>query len=379
MGVLSTPDDWRHYGFTFENSVGVCTKNTDNISVVRFSPGGYVSCLSYAPTASDYSHTAILMTVNDWKHFGLTMCQCTNLKAIDFPSCGLSGEDVSEFLGNGMRGCPLEYLDLRSNALGARGIDAILRLLLSRQVLNYLDLSQTRMDDDAARKLSKGLNHCRIKDLSLEWNRIGDDGLKSLLSSTNADYLGTLELRGNNAGQQWMEIMCRFLQKGNVQLQSLSLECVTVEWVVLLLSAISKNTSLQFCHISGLAAGRAGMEKIKTVLSELVLNTSSLDSLLKSNHTFHFLSCVRPDEFLDAALRINSRRNLSNDEKLRRKFRLLFTKDVDLNPLMTVKPALVPYLLQMLNKPGGLVLPNREKILDKIFRFISKWYFCRFK
>lgn len=371
------PAEWRHYGFTFENSVGVCTLDTGNISALWFSPGSFVQDLSYAPTASDYSHDARLMTVNNWKNFGLSMRECTNLKAIHFPGCDLSGEELGAFFGDGMRGCPLEYLDLRKNSLGPIGINALLLLLESRQELSYLDLSETRMDDEAARKLSEGLNHCRIRDLNLEWNQIGDNGLESLLLSSNAEYLGTLEFRGNDMGQQGVETICRFLQMGNINLQSISLKIVRPEWVLLLLSAISKNSSLQFCHICGLAAGQARFDtqkEMKAALSKLVLNTSSFASFCESNHTFHFLSCFSPDESLNAVLRINSRRNMSNDEKLKRKFILLFSKDgYDLNELLTMKPVLVPYLIHILEKPDGCILRNRGNGINKIFRFISNW------
>jgi len=310
------------------------------------------------------------------------MRECTNLKAIRFSGCDLSGEELVAFFGDGMGGCPLEYLDLRKNSLGTIGIDALLPLLESRQELSYFDLSQTHMDDEAARKLSEGLNHCRIRCMNLECNQIGDNGLESLLFSSNAGYLRTLEFRGNNVGQQGVETICRFLQMGNINLQSISLEIVRPEWVLLLLSAISKSSSLQFCHICGLAAGQARFDiqkEMKTALSELVMNTSNFASFCESNHTFQFLSCFSPDESLNAILRINSRRNMSTDEKLKRKFRLLFSKDgYDLNQLLTMKPVLVPYLIRILEKPDGCILRNRGNGLDKIFRFISNWNIGQF-
>eukprot|EP00943_MAST-04B_sp_MAST-4B-sp1_P008371 g8371.t1 len=242
----------------------------------------------------------------------------------------------------------LKELSIASNQIGLEGIEAISNSLINNKTLESLDVSDNKLKKEGAEKLASGLEKSlktglKLKELLLEKNQIGSEGLKFLEKYVKeTKTLEKLDLLGNNIGPDEGSNILSEILLANSSIKDLNLRYnkiaegtsklakaletnITIQILILwrndiddisaiaLADMLKKNKCIQHLDIQGNAIADEGIAAIglalkqNSTLEELNLRfnhvgfegSMGLAEGLKINNTMHTI--VLQDNFLDDA------------------------------------------------------------------------------
>lgn len=308
----------------------------------------------------------------------LTRSKNSVLTHLNVRECGLRDECLGALFGaNRTYICPLVSLNLAYNPLEQRGFATVLRFLKSTPMLRILKVESTRIGDEGVRLLAGALGHVRIDELNLNFTNIGDEGLQCLLASEGAGRLVKLDLRGNNFTRAGFESTCQFLQQDDNRIRKLTIiSCdgqrnFDLSSAQRMIDSISCKSKLKDFNFG--CSGRYEIYGLAENLKKQICNTTSFETLLRSNHYLRWAS--DNDSSLDEldgvfeaernpvkkAFRINSRSRYGAPfiKRLRHKLRTFyFTGQFDIQPFVDLHISLIPHLLELVTMTEVCVNPD---------------------
>ena len=230
------------------------------------------------------------MTDEDWEQLGRDIANNTHLE--DIMLCGgVLNDHKMSFLFRGLtRSSSIDGLHLADNGLSAAAIPSMVPFLQNANNLKVLDLGgETRgnLQSEGFNILFRALRDCPIERL---WCQ--NCGIESIVIDIEhiPRHLKELNLHWNNINADGCRGLAKLLQVGDAALTDLSLEGNKIDddGVEILVNALQSNSTLERLGLKG----NDGISKQgKIMLLKLVNDISSIETTLQSNHTLHNISC----------------------------------------------------------------------------------------
>ena len=186
---------------------------------------------------------------------GRLLPRWVGLRRLDLRSAGLGDGGVAALV-EGMRKDTLTRLDLGCcagsllgrNVVGARGSEAVARLLVQTSSLVWLSLGSTQLAPESATVLSKGLRqNLTLRMLDLGDNLIGDAGASNVLTAAISADLRELSLERNEISDRSAPHFAALLDSDRVALERLDVRGnkISSQVAAAIASSLSlRNTSL---------------------------------------------------------------------------------------------------------------------------------------
>ena len=252
--------------------------------------------------------------------------------------------------------CPIQSICLQSCNIRPGGIGIFLPWLNAvSHTLTVLRLDSNRLGDIGATTLSELLQTTSLEHLSLRHNDIGDRGVESLLDKRYSSRLQVFDIGGNRALTETGVIAIKNYLCNETSLKVLHISVTSDDNIVKRLIRSLPNVS----SLTKLCLDYPGLEKYSTeydnklqvlegALLNLVCDTSSLDSLVKSNHTITKVKLWgRVVNKNCNALAINNR-DISEVMKMREKIvKYFMVGSFDLQPFLDLDVELMPNVIEM--------------------------------
>ena len=320
------------------------------------------------------------MTDEDWEEFGRDVATNNHLETLNLYEGALNDHSMT-FLFRGLtRSISIKKMALYENQLSVSGVRSMIPFLQNANNLTKLDLDYNDLQSEGFNLLFRALRntpieqlHCcgcdiesieidtnhihrHLRYLHLENNEINADGcrgLAKLLQGGDA-ALTKLYLDGNEIDDKGVEILAEALRRNkslifidlsnnnikgdgvaalattlkcNATLETLHLcnNKIGDDGVAALVDALHRNTTLRELYLRG----DTGISKIgKISLLKLVIDVSSIEATLQSNHTLRYVkyqflhygdACELIQELIDRAVTITRySHEVAGREKVRR-------------------------------------------------------------
>jgi Ran GTPase-activating protein (RanGAP) involved in mRNA processing and transport len=278
------------------------------------------------------------LTDDGLEQLGKDIANNTHLDYVNLSHDAINDHKMS-FLFRGLnRSSSIKHLNLNNNQLSVAAIRGMVPFLQNANNLTKLDLDENNLQSEGFNVMFKALSdspieqlrcaYCDIKSIEIDTKQIprqlkklflqgniinadGCRGLAKLLEGGDATALTDLYLSNNQVDYDGVEILAKALRK-NKSLTDLDLKNNKIgsDGVAALATALKSNTTLETLHLcnnkigdDGVAAlvvalrrnttlrelylrGNTGMSKIgKISLLKLVIDISSIEATLQSNHT----------------------------------------------------------------------------------------------
>ena len=294
------------------------------------------------------SKLAQLLTMEEWREMGEDINEWYKLDHLEFSNCGLTDEKLEALLGSfdtDYCDCPFEYLDLSNNPFSAAGIEAILTFLKERTAKPNLQLNATNLGLEGIRLLSE----VKIDTLALVNSQIGGDlGLRHILTSRNSNLLTALELKGIRFGRQGFEIVSSFLQRDDISLKKLFIDCNRGpgDYAKMIARALlsNKSSKLEFILLRSSSERSDPLKDIYRYVYMIMCDTTSFETICESNHHLKWENphWILPDNapYFHSLLAMNGRREhgATLSQILRSKLRrFYFNGNFDLQPFYKIE------------------------------------------
>ena len=347
------------------------------------------------------------MTDEDWVTNGREISNNTDLETVTITDGALNDHKMS-FLFRGLtRSSSIEYLHLDNNQLSPVGVWRMVPFLQYANNLLELNLDNNNFQSEGLSMMLYALCNSSIEELSC-----CGCGIKSIDIDTNffPNHLTVLNLNNNNINTDGCRRLSKLLQKGECALTNLFLNQngIGCDGVEILADAIQDNSSLLSLNLSnnkikddGVAALVASLQSNtklrqlclakndvsdqgKIMLLKLVIDISSINATLQSNHTLETLEVgsryygdgnedekdVKIQKLIDDVVKINTwyfepKKARHGREKMRR-IQLHTAKRAELADLQGVKHSLYSEI-DNLYLPEVLSLINRHHGREELF------------
>ena len=243
--------------------------------------------------------------------------------------------------------------------------------------ITSLNIMGRRIGDGGLRELMSARHAKYIENLNLAGNGITTEGLKSCLSTKNAKYLVNLNLAQNNITMEGYKSLINFLNQDGVRMKKVELKDNRIiltqsPWDTrprqrhqlyvlgsMLVESLLNTSSLGYIGLNWFESqhiGREDLLDLKRVLLQKICDMSSMDAICESNHNLHgfgsqFSNAIEEGRYFDARerhlLSINSR-DATIGEKIRNKLRAVyFQGDFDTQQFARMDVKLMPYILEL--------------------------------
>jgi len=216
----------------------------------------------------------------------------------------LSDNNIEEefmFLANVLKDSPIQYLNLRSNRITAKGIAVLAKFLKTNKTLSYLDLSENQLGGNIANcnavnlgeaiKKNSALSHLKLS--GNKFNYLEASSLTKLSLEKNKT-LTSLDLSANEIGFYGMSLIFQGLEKNktltSLDLSSNQIECNNIKRIQLLISSL-KNSAIEELDLSenkitedaqqGIKQIEEQIPKLKITITFAEFTEKKLDSLKK--------------------------------------------------------------------------------------------------
>ena len=338
------------------------------------------------------------MTDEDWVTNGREISNNTDLETVTITDGALNDHKMS-FLFRGLtRSSSIEYLHLDNNQLSPVGVWRMVPFLQYANNLLELNLDNNNFQSEGLSMMLYALCNSSIKELSCS-----GCGIKSIDIDTDffPNHLKVLNLDNNNINTDGCRRLSKLLQKEECALEDLYLDQngICCDGVEILADAIQSNSSLTCLTLSNnkikddgvaaLVASLQGNTKFKQLylakndvsdqgkimLLKLVVDISSINATLQSNHTLKTLEVgsryddgnedekgVKIQKLIDDAVRLNKWHKPEDAGRQKmRKIQLHRAKRAELADLQGVKHSLyseidtlyLPEVLSLINLHHG--------------------------
>ena len=230
------------------------------------------------------------MTDEDWEQLGRDIANNTHLG--DIMLCnGVLNDHKMSFLFQGLtRSSSIDALYLADNGLTAAAIPSMVPFLQNANNIKSLDLGG---EDPGNSLQSEGFNILfrALRDCPVEHLWCQNCGIESIEIDIEhiPRHLKKLDLHWNNINVDGCRGLATLLQVGDAALTDLSLEGNKIDddGVEILVNALQSNATLKRLGLRG----NDGISKQgKIMLLKLVNDISSIEATLQSNHTLHNIS-----------------------------------------------------------------------------------------
>ena len=220
-------------------------------------------------------------TNEQWEQLGRDISNNTHLECIDL-SNGLIDDKMSFFFGGLTGSKSIQELIMRYNGFSASGVRSMVPFLQHATKLRKLFIYWNHdLQSEGFNVVLRALRDSPIEQIfcskcGIETIEIDDNNFPKMLQ--------TLSLNGNNISTDGCREIAKLLQRGDSALTCLSLSQTKIgdEGVAVLVDALQNNTSLKELSLSrndGISI------KGRIELSKLVIDLSSVEATLQSNHT----------------------------------------------------------------------------------------------
>ncbi len=348
------------------------------------------------------NHFSAAYTVGDYQRVGSLLGRCKELKRIKLEGSGIKNGLIALFQAEGPYNFPLQSLELETLPLGAKEFETLVPFLKTRTVLKRLKLFRNNLDNRGARLLAGALDELRVTSLEISFNEVTAMGLSKILSSRNAIHLEKIVFKCKVL-QGTVNRFSHFLLREESSLNFLSLgiydQLFREEWLEDLISILHQNSTLETLRIygdsfaplgNGLLRSKSFHERVSDAINALICDTSSFDSICRSNHVFRSLSLSSSLSFdlhqsAEEVMEINAR-PISLNQRLRCKLKKYFFQEkFDLQPFLSMKPVFMPKAIELVtrskkwvedpDKPrgNGRYIMSLEGSLNGIYCFIRQW------
>lgn len=191
------------------------------------------------------------------KSLSITLLHNTSLIHLKLKDNNLKDKQVEYLAQALLKNTTLQRFDLSYNEIGDNGFKYLAQALLKNTALQYLDIICNDMGEEGAKHFSNLLlENTALRDLKIKFNPIGDKGAEYLAQALSENKtLQHLSLKQNRIGVYGTTCLIKSLLK-NTTLLSFDIsggnnhKIMDLEGVVYFSEVLSKNTSLQFLHIS---------------------------------------------------------------------------------------------------------------------------------
>ena len=256
----------------------------------------------------------------------------------------------------------LKTMILTSCNLGRHGLLFLSRFLEGNSTLEFLGLSRNQLDDlDAVNFFSRAVaNHPRLERLSLDRCGLGNNSAILAAVIGVCKKVSEVSLEYNNIGSNGAAVISDFLS-GNPHTTSLRLVGNKINDCDInsLALALRTNSNLRYLDLRQNAFSDRGKSRI---VSKACLDTSSLNSIVDSNH-FCDLKVLEEDTSITNNM---NRMNLIGEGDFamisrlaRKKILFLFSQGkgqrMDIRYFEAVPLTLVPFVLAFIQQPSDLL------------------------
>ena len=257
------------------------------------------------PDSSD----AELFTNQAWKLFGRYIANNTHLQKLSLLDFHLNDEQMAVLFGELISSVSLEWLCMSYNhEFGVDGLRCAIPFFRNSNLLT-IDFDRNRnfntecfelliraIHGSPIKKLF--LDGCTINDVSalgnsslplLETLQLEQNSIQSITALENYINLQTLNLRGNNIGIDGCRALTHLLQNEDSRLETLNLDNneINDEGAEIIANSLKHNTKLKKLRLN---KNDNITEKGFKAFLKLLVNVSSIEDTLNSNHTLSDLS-----------------------------------------------------------------------------------------
>eukprot|EP00577_Skeletonema_sp_RCC1716_P014211 CAMPEP_0113402286 /NCGR_PEP_ID=MMETSP0013_2-20120614/17174_1 /TAXON_ID=2843 ORGANISM="Skeletonema costatum, Strain 1716" /NCGR_SAMPLE_ID=MMETSP0013_2 /ASSEMBLY_ACC=CAM_ASM_000158 /LENGTH=475 /DNA_ID=CAMNT_0000287609 /DNA_START=65 /DNA_END=1492 /DNA_ORIENTATION=+ /assembly_acc=CAM_ASM_000158 len=273
----------------------------------------------------------------------------------------------------------LESLTLDGNDIGDSGVVTLMKSLANHPQLNNLSLGSNNIGRVGCVALSS-MQSCTsgcgwvvpcLVQLDLSYNRIDDTGLEALASSlASSTTLKRLNLSSNTfITSSGLRSLSALLHSENYRLEDLHLESMPIgdDGAHALAAGLTGNVSVKRLMFSSDVAGIT--ELGWSSFSRLLCDTSSINSIHKSNHTLNQIgsSPVPRGHDLRHYLKLNTSSNLHRTAQTKI---LMHNLDLDIEPFCVYNLKFLPLLVHWFE--SGTFCRNHLKSKESLRTFRSR-------
>jgi len=276
----------------------------------------------------------------------------------------------------------LKTVSLRSCNTSDEGSVDIITALSIHPHLKTLELSGTRINIKGCMALSTLLRHSatQLRDLDLGDNEIDDDGVDALIPTLkSSSHLETLILSRNGSitSGGWKHF-ASILEAPNCNLTTLGLvvnwnsNVVNDEVVTALASALVNNYTLTTLGVQNYSNPSITDEGWKAI-SELLCDTSSINSTYLSNHTLQSLGITSSTNPLQHLFNLNKR----EDTKEIAMIKIIQHHDYfDMLPFFEWEFKVLPLMIKWFERASSIGMPSNSQLnigprkLSSIYQFV---------
>ena len=238
------------------------------------------------------------MTDEEWEELGRDIASNTHLTDVYLCSEALNDHKISCLFRGLTRSNTLKHLDLCSKIPRAVGVRSMVPFLQNANNLIKLDLGFNNILSEGFKILLRALSDSPIEELRCNDCGIESIGFDNELMLKNLKFL---RLYDNIINTDGCRGLVKLLQRRHATLESLSLQRNKIgdDGVEILVDALRSNTSLRELYLSGnYAISKRGM----IMMLKLVNDISSIEATLQSNHTltqFYYTEPHVVESFVD--------------------------------------------------------------------------------
>lgn len=344
------------------------------------------------------------------REIGLVLSRCKMLKEICLDgNRGCLREDmlVALFQAEGPYNFPLKRLCLGNNHFGIREFATILPFLKSWEEVDSLSAEGNCINNEGALVIAETLDVVKIQRLSLTRNQISVEGLSSILSSRNARYLTSLIISNNgDIGSAQIDQLSRFMRQKTSCLEILEVgnyrQYFQIGWVEKLYRSLRNNPTMSKISIFAGSihdpidegsSRKAICNRLDNAAEAIICDSSSIDALCRSNHTFTGMKLTEatlsvryaPSPVVRLAFKINAKGDISTMKKIRFKLHsIYFHGEFDMEQFDSMKLVWIPQVLEFfagcqerqeaVEGTRGGTLTHLGSLSD-IYYFMRRWNF----
>ena len=345
-------------------------------------------------TGFDVGDDSFIQNMSDdaLEQLGRDISNNTHLTYVELSTGALNDHNMTCLFRGLTRSSSIMKMGLYENQLSINGVQNMVPFLQNANNLIELDLDDNNLQSEGFNLLFRALHnipierlHCercdiepieidtkqiprQLKELHLDGNIINSDGcrgLAKLLQGGDAALtsLTTLDLCNNKIGGDGVAALATAL-KSNVALEFLYLcgNKIGDEGVESLAEVLRRNTTLRELYLRG----NTGMsQKGKILLLKLVIDISSIEAIMQSNHTLREIRFLHYDDkydfiqhLIDGAVTITRRSpGVAGREKVRRllvhgtkRAQLAAVQEVTHSVYSEIDPLYLPEVLALMNR-----------------------------
>ena len=266
----------------------------------------------------------------------------------------------------------LNTLNLQHNDIADEGLVDIITALSMHPYLDKLDLSWNRLSKNGCIALATLLQHTATKlhTLDLSRNEINDEGIDALVPALKNCSLKSLKLSDNQSvtTKGWQQLATILENpKSNLAVLSVVSNNTDDEAIAAFTASLANNNALWSLSMNEISITDKGWRSF----SDLLCNTSSVNSTFLSNHTIRNFS---KSTSIRTLLELNGS---SNDKKEVAIAKILkYHNDFDMQPFFEWEFKVLPLMLSWFERASAIDMPNNfqpnigRRKLSSIYQFV---------